>query len=127
MGCTRTMTPRPWWHHAAVAVMLGIIVWSTVEQQWVVSVASLNVLALIALLMARGSRGDHLQPSLWLIGGMTVVLALPPIAVCLHHLSWITVSAAAVSSIVAFFAMRAEEVISRRRLATGDFHDVDLW
>ena len=99
MGCTRTMTPRPWWHHAAVAVMLGIIVWSTVEQQWVVSVASLNVLALIALLMARGSRGDHLQPSLWLIGGMTVVLALPPIAVCLHHLSWITVSAAAVSSI----------------------------
>ncbi|MDO5093766.1 MAG: hypothetical protein Q4D79_10155 [Propionibacteriaceae bacterium] len=110
-----------------MSVVLGVIVWSTIEQQWLVSVASLNVLALIALLLARGSRGDHLPPSLWLIGGMAVVLVLPLIAVCLHDMYCVTGFAAAISSIVAFCAMRAEEVTSRRRLATGDFHDVDLW
>lgn len=126
MGSPRRFT-RPWWQHAVVAVIVGLVVWSTVEQHWLIAVISLNALAFVSMLLANISRGDHLSPSPWLPTGFIVVLALPLLASYLQHLWWAVFLAATGSTVVAFVTLRYAELRTLRRLATGDFYEHDLW
>lgn len=112
--------------HVLVSLLIGLVLWSVMEQHWSLAVGLMTLMAVMAVLMARKPRGSHLPPSRFLVTGMAVALTLPFTAFLLD-LPGLPVVVFVVGTTVVLAAMRMDEKKRRRRLATGDFNYRDLW
>lgn len=123
---TPDSSPVPLRSHILLSLLIGLVLWSVMEQRWSIAAGLMALIAVMAVLMARRLHGSHLPPSHSLVTGMAVTLALP-FTKFLLDLPGLSVGVFVVGTTVVLAAMRMDEKKRRRRLTTGDFSYRDLW
>ena len=123
---TPDSSPVPLRSHVLLSLLIGLVLWSVMEQRWSIAAGLMALIAVMAVLMARRLHGSHLPPSHSLVTGMAVTLALP-FTKFLLDLPGLSVGVFVVGTTVVLAAMRMDEKKRRRRLTTGDFSYRDLW
>ena len=123
---TPDSSPVPLRSHVLLSLLIGLVLWSVMEQRWSIAAGLMALIAVMAVLMARRLHGSHLPPSHSLVAGVAVTLALP-FTKFLLDLPGLSVGVFVVGTTVVLAAMRMDEKKRRRRLTTGDFSYRDLW
>ena len=123
---TPDSSPVPLRSHILLSLLIGLVLWSVMEQRWSIAAGLMALIAVMAVLMARRLHGSHLPPSHSLVAGVAVTLALP-FTKFLLDLPGLSVGVFVVGTTVVLAAMRMDEKKRRRRLTTGDFSYRDLW
>lgn len=123
---TPDSSPVPLRSHILLSLLIGLVLWSVMEQRWSIAAGLMALIAVMAVLMARRLHGSHLPPSHSLVTGVAVTLALP-FTKFLLDLPGLSVGVFVVGTTVVLAAMRMDEKKRRRRLTTGDFSYRDLW
>ena len=123
---TPDSSPVPLRSHILLSLLIGLVLWSVMEQRWSIAAGLMALSAVMAVLMARRLHGSHLPPSHSLVAGVAVTLALP-FTKFLLDLPGLSVGVFVVGTTVVLAAMRMDEKKRRRRLTTGDFSYRDLW
>ena len=117
-------TPLRW--HAVLSLMIGLMLWSVVEQRWLIAAGLTALIAMMGVFLARKLHGRHLPPSHALVTGMIVAMNLP-FTELLFDPPWLSAGVFVVGTAVALAAMRLDERQRHHQLVTGDFNYRDLW
>jgi hypothetical protein len=117
-------TPLRW--HFLLSLMIGLMLWSVLEQRWVIAAGLAALIAMLGVIMARKLHGKHLPPSLVLVVGMVVTLSLP-FTELVFDPPWLSIGVFVAGTVVPLASMRLDEKKRHHQLVTGDFNDSDLW